>query len=384
MKSTLEKIIPEMIDIRRKIHAHPELAHEENLTAQLIKTTLEKYGYTVITVAGTGITCILDSGKPGKTVALRADMDALPIQEENDLSYRSKNTGKMHACGHDGHTAGLLAAACALSYHKDQFKGRIKFIFQPAEETGTGALKMIEHGILENPSVDAIFGWHNSPYSDANTFKVKSGCMHASQDVFSITIKGRGGHAAQPQKTIDPIYIGTNIAQALQSIRSRFTLASDPVVVSITQFHAGTTHNVIPDEAKLVGTIRTVNLETQEAVKKQLGNIATGISTTFGAEARIEFTYQFPPTLNHESETELALNTARRILGEEMVTYLQGPSMASEDFSQYLQKVPGCFFWIGNGNNGAIHSSQYRFNDDILITAAEMLMNVAMNYLNTH
>ncbi|MCX6956972.1 MAG: M20 family metallopeptidase [Verrucomicrobiae bacterium] len=250
MKLLLQQLLPEIIELRHHLHAHPELAHEEHETAALVGKTLKKFGYEVTEgIGGTGVSAVLDSGKPGKTVALRADMDALPIHEETDLAHRSTRDGKMHACGHDGHTATLLAAAGALMQCKDQFQGKIKFIFQPAEETGTGAAAMIEDGVLENPKVDAIFGYHNSSKSDFGVFKTKMDCLFASQDVFTVVIHGKGGHAAYPHLTVDPIYIGSMIIQALQGIVSRCSAPVEPVVLSVTQFHAGNTHNVIPSEA---------------------------------------------------------------------------------------------------------------------------------------
>lgn len=222
LKELIQEFLPEAVKIRHAIHAHPELSNDELKTSALVAQTLKNHGYAVTTrVGGTGVVAILDSGKPGKTVALRADMDALPLQEKNDLSFQSTQAGKMHACGHDGHTASLLLAAAVLMQLKKKLTGKIKFIFQPAEENGTGALSMIENGVLENPKVDAIFGLHNTPYSDAGVVKVKPGCILAGQDAFKIIVKGKGGHAAHPTKIIDPIYIGSQIVQAIQSIVSR-------------------------------------------------------------------------------------------------------------------------------------------------------------------
>ncbi len=384
MKETLQSLYPEIVKIRHEIHANPELAHNEKATARLVADTLKKYGYKQVDeIAGTGIVTILDSGKPGKTVALRADMDALPIQEQTNLPYQSKNKSIMHACGHDGHTATLLATAYLLLQHKDQFKGKIKFIFQPAEETGTGAQAMISAGVLVNPKVDAIFGYHNTPKSKLGVFKTKIGCIHSGQDVFTIRIKGKGGHAAQPHLTIDPIYIGTLIVQALQGIVSRATLPTEPTVVSVTQFHAGTTHNAIPDEAILNGTIRTLSATMKDDVKRQIVTIVNGITSSFGAIAKIDFSYCFPPTLNHAKETELAYSSAQEVIGESKVEWLTDASMASEDFSYYLEKIPGCFFWIGMGyEHLRMHSASYEFNDEIIPIAAEIMAQIAINYLN--
>ncbi len=383
MKKLLAQLLPEIIAIRHTLHAHPELAHEEYETAELISKTLKKFGYgTIERMAGTGVTAILDSGKPGKCVALRADIDALPIQEKTGLSYQSIQPGKMHACGHDGHTATLLAVAGALIQCKDCFRGKIKFIFQPAEETGTGALAMIEAGILENPKVDAIFGYHNSSQSDFGIFKTTPECLFASQDVFNIILHGKGGHAAYPNKTIDPIYIGSLIIQSLQGIISRCSPPTEPAVLSITQFHAGTTHNVIPSEATLQGTLRAVIPSVRTNLKEKLIDVVTQTAAMFGATAEIHFSYSFPPTINHPKETELAIATATTILGTEKVTLLKTPAMASEDFSYYLEKIPGCYFWVGMGIKDLTpHMPHYDFNDDIIPIAAELLAQTAIDYL---
>ncbi len=385
LKLAIQNLLPEIIKIRHDIHAHPELAHRETRTATVIAATLKQYGYEVTEgIAGTGVCAILDSGKPGKTVALRADIDALPITEQTSLDYASQTQGIMHACGHDGHTATLLAAAGALKNCTDQFRGKIKFIFQPAEETGTGAASLIQAGILENPRVDAIFGYHNTSKTKAGFFRTRVGCIHAAQDVFTVVIHGKGGHGAQPQLTIDPIFIGASIVQALQSIVSRFTTPTEAVVVSVTQFHAGTTHNAISDTATLNGTIRTVTPEIRQQVKQRFADIITGIAHTFGATVDIDFSYSFPPTINHPTETELTILTAQQVLGTEKVLPLPDPGMPSEDFSYYLEKVPGCFFWIGTGlEHLRPHSVTYEFNDAIIPAAAQVMAQVAINYLNT-
>lgn len=384
MKQLLQQLLPEIIELRHRLHEHPELAHKEYETAALVAKTLKKFGYDVTEgIAETGVAAVLDSGKPGKTVALRADMDALPIQEKTDLPYASKVAGKMHACGHDGHAATLLAAAGALIQSKEKFRGKIKFIFQPAEETGTGAAAMIEAGILENPKVDAIFGYHNSTKSDFGVFKTKTGCLFASQDVFTVVIHGKGGHGAFPHLTVDPIYIGTMIIQALQGIVSRCSSPAEPVVLSVTQFHAGNTHNVIPSEASFQGTLRAITPANRAMLKKKLIEITTNIAASFGATAEINFSYSFPPTFNHRKETQLTYDVAKKILGEKNVAWLEEPGMASEDFSYYLEKIPGSYFWIGMGlKDVAPHQPCYQFNDAIIPIAAEILAQVAMEYLN--
>ena len=386
IKPLLQSFLPEIIALRHQLHAHPELAHEEFETAALISKRLQKFGYEVQEgIAGTGVSAVLDSGKPGKTVALRADIDALPIHEKTNLSYASKIAGKMHACGHDGHTATLLAAAGALIHCKKNFKGKIKFIFQPAEETGTGAVALIEAGILENPKVDAIFGYHNSSQSEFGVFKTTPETLFVSSDAFTITIHGKGGHAAYPNKTIDPIYIGSLIVQALQGIISRCSSPMEPAVLSITQFHAGTTHNVIPSEVILQGTVRAITPAARATIKEKLIEVVIQTASMFGATADVHFSYSFPPTINHLQETELAIATAESILGKEKVVLLQHPAMASEDFSYYLEKIPGCYFWVGMGlKEFTPHQPSYEFNDAIIPIAAEILAQVAIEYLNQH
>ncbi len=384
MKKILQSLLDEIIEIRHQMHQAPELAKQEKYTALLVSNTLKKYGYDVKEkIGGYGVSAVLDSGRPGKTVALRAEMDALPIHEQTRLAYKSIHDNVMHACGHDGHTATLLMVAIALISCKDRFKGKIKFIFQPAEETGSGTLAMVNAGILENPKVDAIFAYHNTPKSEAGLFKTKIGCLMAGQDTFNITIKGRGGHAAHPDMTIDPIYIGSLLIQAIQSIVSRFNSPVEPLIISVTQFHSGTTHNVIPEIACINGTIRTCSVENRQKMKQKLVELTKSIAESFGAKAEIEYQYCFPPTINYKDETELALKTAKEVIGEENASYLEQQSMASEDFSYYLEKVPGCFFFIGNGiDKGMVHTSKYEFNDKIITTAAEIMAQVAINYLN--
>lgn len=382
LPNKIQSLLPEIIKIRQTIHANPELKYEEHATAALVAATLKKYGYEVTEkIAGTGVSAILDSGKPGKTVALRADMDALPIVEQTGLPYSSKNPGKMHACGHDGHTATLLAVAGALKDCKEQFKGKIKFIFQPAEEGGAGAAAMIKAGILENPKVDAIFGYHN--YSiPFKKIGIRYGCLLASSDYFIIKIYGKGAHAALPSDAIDPIYAGSLIIQALQSVISRTLAPTSPAVLSITEFHAGTGMNIIPEEATLTGTLRTTSPEARSQAIKQLQQIVTGVAQSLSAKATVEIVSAYPATMNSYAETELVLQTARQLYGEENCMHLSDPIMATEDFAFYLEKIPGCYFVVGNDKeNGVVHTATYVFQDDIIPIAAQLLAQTAINFL---
>ncbi len=383
IQETLTHLLPEISKLRQLIHAHPELKYEEYETARLVADYLKNLGYEVQTgIAKTGVSAVIDSGKPGKTVALRADMDALPILEQTGLAYASKNTGKMHACGHDGHTATLLAVANTLMQCCEQFKGKIKLIFQPAEEGGAGAVEMIKAGILENPQVDAIFGYHNMPYP-LGKIAVKSDCIFAGADFFSIKIVGKGSHASYPENSIDPIWIGANIIQGLQSVVSRNISTLQPVVLSVTEFHAGNAVNVIPGEARLTVSLRTTSEPIRALALQQCRKVILGIAESFGATAEITTINECPATINSDKETNLVLQTAKELLGEAQIIELSSPVMITEDFSCFLNKVPGCFFLVGNGEiNSALHTSSYNFQDSIIPIAGSVLIKSAMNFLN--
>lgn len=381
IQKILEQLLPQITQIRQTIYANPELKYEEHQTAKLVAQTLEKWGYEVKTgIAKTGVSAIIDSGKPGKTVALRGDMDALPITEKTNLSYASKNIGKMHACGHDGHTATLLAIAGALIQCRDQFKGKIKLIFQPAEEGGAGAAVMIQEGILEN--VDAIFGYHNMPLP-LGKVAVKSACIFAGADFFKIHIYGKGSHAAFPHKSVDPIWVGSNIVQGLQAIVSRNTAAIDPIVLSVTEFHAGNAVNIIPETASLTISLRTTSPAIRNVAMQQCQNIAEGIAASFGARAEIEMISTCPPTMNSVPESDLVFQTAAEIYSKENVLKLINPFMVTEDFAFFLEKIPGCFFLVGNGEvNADLHTPHYNFQDSIIPIAARVMIQSAFNFLN--
>jgi hippurate hydrolase len=384
LKQYCNEILPEIIKLRHAIHQNPELLYAVHETADLVTRTLQHFGYSNIQtgVGETGVVAVLDSGKPGKTVALRADMDALPIMEQTGVTYQSKNKGKMHACGHDGHTATLLGCAYVLKKMLPNFSGKIKFIFQPAEEGGAGAAAMIKDGVLKNPDVDAIFGYHNYPTVKAGLISGRDGCLLAAADEFQITVQGKGGHASQPHLAIDPIYISASIIMQLQSIVSRMSLSTDPVVISVTQFNAGSAFNVIPSEASLFGTIRTISLQTRQRIHQQLAELAQDIAKAYGGNASYQNHRGYPPTLNHSHETELVRRTARELFGEAGYEERSAPVMAAEDFSFFLQAVPGCYFFIGNGEDTQMcHHPQFNFNDEILPTAISMLSQVALNYL---
>lgn len=383
MKAALESILPKLKEIRHHLHQNPELAFQEYETASFIEKQLRDWGYAVETGVGkTGLTATLDSGESGKTVALRADMDALPIREETALDYASKTQGVMHACGHDGHSATLLGAASLLKEQKDTFKGKIKFIFQPAEEGLAGAQRMIEDGVLED--VDAIFGYHNMPGIDLGKAGTRAGCLLSSMSSISIKIEGKGGHAAYPHTTIDPILIASQLIQSLQTIASRFTSPTDPIVLSITHVDAGPrTFNVIPNQVILSGTLRATSPDTKLAVIRQIKQIVTKQCEVYGATDETHISEGYPCTLNTPSETQLVFDTISETLGADNSVEITTPHLAAEDFSFYLEKVPGCFFFVGNGaDSPLLHTSTYDFNDAVLPTACELMCKVAVKYLN--
>lgn len=372
------------ITIRRTLHANPELGFEEQQTAARVVHELQALGLTPIRLAGTGITAVIDSGRPGKTVALRAELDALPIREQTSLSYQSQQPGKMHACGHDGHTATLLATASALVACKNQFRGKIKLIFQPAEEAcKLGAPAMIAAGALENPTVDAIFAWHNHPGIEAGTLVTRFDSALSGNTQVRITIHGKSGHVATPEHNIDPILIGAAIAQTFPIINQQLSTHSDPVIICITEFNSGSSRNVVPDTAILGGTIRTASIQQRETAKQRITALAQNIAQAHGATAEISLIDYIPPTINTATETTQVFTTAQRVLGNTKVQTKPQPARASEDFAFYLEKIPGCYFFIGNGiDTPSCHNSSYDFNDSILPIAAEVLCQIAIDYLH--
>ena len=354
---------------RRHIHAHPELAFEETQTAAFVAEKLRSFGINVVEgVAGTGVVGTLQRGGGNRAIGLRADLDALPIVEANDFDHRSKNPGVMHACGHDGHTTMLLGASAYLAA-SDTFSGTVHFIFQPAEENEGGARAMVEAGLFDQFPMEAVYGMHNIPGIPVGQFAVKPGPMMAAFDIFEITIRGKGGHAAIPQQTIDPVLIGTKVVEALQTLVAREINPQEPSVLSVTQFHGGDAFNVIPDTVKISGCTRCFSTKVQAQLEYGIERLAVGIAAAFGAEIDYLYERRYPPTVNSSAETELAARAAVAISGELGVDRDPKPSMGSEDFAYMLQEKPGCYIWIGNGDGEGscmIHNPGYDFNDDIL------------------
>jgi amidohydrolase len=379
----IEALRVELIAWRRDFHAHPELAYEEQRTAALVAQRLESFGLHVTRgLAGTGVVATLDRGQ-GPAVGLRADMDALPIVETNAFAHRSQNEGKMHACGHDGHTVMLLAAARFLAA-QTTLKGRIHFIFQPAEEAAGGARLMVEQGLFERFPMDAVFGMHNWPGLAAGAFAMREGAMMAALDCFDIEVTGRGAHGALPHTGVDPIVAAAEVISALQSIVSRNVNPLEAGVVSVTQVHGGDAYNIIPERVRLAGGIRSFDPKLREILKQRVVAIATGISEALGARAQVTFASAYPAVINSRPHTELAARAARDVAGAERVNASAEPVLGSEDFSYMLERVPGCYVFIGNGAGDGtcmIHNPGYDFNDDILTLGATYWVRLAESVL---
>jgi amidohydrolase len=354
---------------RRRIHAHPETAFQEHLTAEFVAGKLAEFGLEVHRgLAGTGVIGTLKVGSAKRSIGLRADMDALHIHEANGFAHRSTNEGKMHACGHDGHTTMLLGAARYLAETR-RFDGTVHFIFQPAEEGEGGGRAMVEQGLFESFPVEAVYGMHNWPGLPVGRFAVRPGPMMASGDTFEITITGKGAHAAMPHQGIDPIVVGAEIVGALQTIASRQASPLDSVVVSVAQFHAGHAHNVIPPQAVLTGTARSFKPALRDMLEASVRRIAEGMAAAHGAEASVIYDRRYPPTINSERETEIAAAAMAEVAGPDNVERDLPPTMGSEDFAFMLEARPGAYVWIGNGGDGSgpgLHHPAYDFNDEIL------------------
>ena len=359
----------ELKSIRHDIHAHPETAFEEQRTSDVVAAKLSAWGYEVHRgLAKTGVVGVLRSGASKRTMGLRADMDALHIHEKNAFAHKSQHAGKMHACGHDGHTTMLLGAAKYLAQHRN-FDGTVNFIFQPAEENEGGARVMIEEGLFERFPCDTVWGMHNWPGMDAGQFCVMPGPMMAGFDIFEITLTGRGAHAAMPHNGWDPIVAGSALVQALQTIVSRNTHPVEAGVVSVTQFHGGDTWNVIPNEVVIRGTTRSFKPEVQALIQNRIGEICNGVGATYGCAVKFWYDRRYPPTVNSAAEAETSRSVLVDLVGAGNVHTNLTPTMGAEDFAFMLQAKPGCYIWIGNGAGEGgcmLHNPGYDFNDEIL------------------
>jgi hippurate hydrolase len=349
---------------RRHLHQNPELGRDCYKTAEYIQERLKEFGITEIHTgyASTGIVAIIEGQTSGRTIGLRADMDALPITENTGMPYSSKNEGVMHACGHDGHTTMLLGAARYLSETRN-FSGRVALIFQPDEEATGGAEVMVEEGILEQFKIEEVYALHNIPGHDVGVMYTRPGPIMAGADSFNVEIRGKGGHAAYPHEVKDPIVAALSIAQAFQTIVSRNNIPSDDLVISITQVHSGTTDNVIPETAFLNGTVRTFDLSVQEMVINRMEKIISGFSISFEVDAKFNYEKGYPPTINHEEKTNFAIEVAKEVCGSDKVLTSVGKEMGAEDFSYMLQKRPGAYLFMGIGEGAGLHNPNYDFND---------------------
>ena len=382
IKNRIASFENEMISWRHHFHENPELAYNEFNTSKKVVELLKEFGITEIEegIGKTGVVATLENGK-GKTIGLRADMDALPIFEENkNKKYKSKCDGKMHACGHDGHTTMLLGAAKYLSETKN-FKGKVVLIFQPAEEGFAGAKAMIDDGLLERYPINEIYGMHNMPGLEAGVLAIESGPRLAAADNFVIEIIGKGAHGAMPSNSIDPIVCGASIIQNLQHIVSRNSDPKETLVITVASFNSGHANNVIPKSASLSGTIRYYNDKIGVLAKKRFFEVVNSTCDAFGAKADINFQKGYPATINHKKQSEFAYESAKKIVGNK-ASSSQAPMMGSEDFSYFLKKIPGCFAWIGNGPSASLHNPKYDFNDSVLSIGSSFLASIAEDRLS--
>ena len=381
-----KQIIADAQKWRRHIHAHPETAFEEFNTSEFITDKLKSFNLDDVQtgLATTGIVASLKGNIPSdKSIALRADIDALNLHEKNDFDHKSKNKGKMHACGHDGHTAMLLAAARHLSENRD-FAGTVYFIFQPAEENEGGARVMVEEGLFDTFPAERVYGMHNWPGLPAGTFALRQGPIMAAADRFDLIVKGKGGHAAMPHLSHDPIACSSQLVSALQNIHSRRMNPLDQAVLSITQIHAGDAYNVIPDEVVLKGSLRSFKENVRDDFIREIEHTAAGICAANHCTYEFIFRQGYPPTVNEAQATEIAAEAARATVGENKVDLNAEPSMGSEDFSFMLKEKPGCYLFLGNGPGEGgcmLHNPHYDFNDNILSTGASYWVNLVKQEL---
>ncbi|UXN06049.1 M20 aminoacylase family protein [Bartonella sp. HY761] len=377
----IESFLGEMITIRHDLHMYPELGFNEHRTSGKVAELLEQWGFDVTRNIGqTGVVASLKNGTSNKSIGIRADMDALPIEEQSNVDYTSKNNGLMHACGHDGHTTILLTAARYLSETRN-FDGTIHLIFQPAEEGYAGAQAMIEDGLFEKFPCDAVFGLHNWPGSPVGHMTFLKGPMMASVDTAYITIEGRGGHGAIPEKTIDPIVAASSIVMALQTIVSRNVSPLNSTIITVGKFVGGHVSNVIPDSVELELTIRAFSAEDRALLAERICALVEAQASSFGARANINYEYGYPVLINDDQQTEFATTVAQNLWGDDKVTAKGNPVTPSEDFAFMLEKRPGTYIFLGNGDSAGLHNPHYVFNDRLLEIGATYWGELVETYL---
>jgi amidohydrolase len=387
IRSSILDLQPQLVEWRRQFHQYPELGFKEQLTADFIAQKLSEWGIEHQTkIAKTGIVATIKSQYEGKVLAIRADMDALPIQEENEVSYCSQHDGIMHACGHDGHTAIALGIAHYLAHNREKWQGTVKIIFQPAEEGPGGAKPMIEEGVLSNPDVDAIIGlhlWNNLPLG---TIGVREGALMAAVECFKCEILGKGGHGAMPHQTVDSIVVGSQIVNSLQTIVARNISPIDSAVVTVGEFHSGTALNVIADTAKISGTVRYFNPELEGFMNERIEAIIAGICQSHGAKYKLDYWQLYPPVINHPRITDLVKSVALEVVETPMGVVPECQTMGGEDMSFFLQKVPGCYFFLGSANptlnlSYPHHHPRFNFDESVLAMGVEIFARCVEKFM---
>ena len=388
IKEKTAEIEDKVIKIRHQIHQNPELSFQEKETAALAASEMRKLGFEVReNIFGTGVTATFrnSSDPEAKTLLIRADMDALPVDEKNELSFKSQKPGIMHACGHDGHTAILIGTAAVLKEMAQDFNGNLKFLFQPGEETSGGAEGMIKEGVLKNPDVDAAIGLHLWGSTPEGIVEYKSGPLMASPDRFELKIIGKGGHAARPQNTIDPIPVGAEIISALQTIISRRIDPLESAVISVCNFEAGSTHNVIPEQALLKATVRSLKTEVRQLLAENIKKVIKNICDIYGADYELNYVFGYPAVVNDPQMTQILANAARKVIGENRVREKEKAEMGGEDFSYFGKKVPSTFYFLGIAPEAEIinhHQSDFKFNDSVLKSGVVVMSQAALDFFN--
>ncbi|MBN9316877.1 MAG: amidohydrolase [Devosia sp.] len=370
----------EVAEWRRDFHAHPELGYDLPRTSGRVAELLKGFGVDEIHtgIAQSGVVGVINGRGPGRTIGLRADMDALPINERTGVPYASQVAGRMHACGHDGHTAMLLGAARYLAETRN-FDGRAILLFQPAEEGGAGGKAMVEAGVMDTFGIEEVYGVHNMPGQAAGSIALRPGALMAASDAFDIVVEGKGGHAAWPQNTIDPVMISAQLILALHTIVSRNVDPIQSAVLSVTMLHGGEAFNIIPRSVKLTGTVRSLNDEVRDLMETRLRTVTEGIVETFGGKAEIDYRRGYPVTMNAEDQAAYAASVAEQVAGAERVDASIDPKMGGEDFSYMLQARPGAYAFLGNGNSGELHSDTYNFNDEVIPVGVSYLVKLVEN-----